>query len=91
VQAPAGSPPVGFLNSGYVNSYDGSIVYYKNWTSNSINLTPYIGQTVNIKFSAAGCTAGLHNSWAYVDAICGTASVIASNENTARHKQYVLS
>ena len=81
VQAPAGSPPIGFLNSGYVNSSDGSIVYYKSWTSNSINLTPYIGQTVNIKFSAAGCTAGLHNSWAYVDAICGSSAIIASNSS----------
>ncbi len=81
VQAAAGVPPAGFLNSGYVNSADGSVLYYKNWTSNSINLTPYIGQTVNIKFSAAGCTAGMHNSWAYVDAICGSASIIASNSS----------
>jgi gliding motility-associated-like protein len=79
VQAAAGGPPAGFSNSGFVNSSDNTILYYKNWTSNSINLTPYIGQNVNIEFVAAGCTAGAHMAWAYVDVTCGPAVVIASN------------
>ncbi len=79
VQAPAGLPPVGFTNSGFVNTYDNSVLYYKNWTSNSINLTPYIGQNVKISFVAAGCTAGAHMGYAYVDAICGPLDIDASN------------
>ncbi|MCD6018337.1 MAG: Ig domain protein group 2 domain protein [Bacteroidetes bacterium] len=81
VQAPAGMAPPGFVNSGYVNSGDGSVVYYKNWTSNSINLTPYIGQSVNIEFVAAGCTAGAHIGYAYVDVTCGPADLLASNSS----------
>jgi gliding motility-associated-like protein len=90
VQAPAGLPPPGFFDSGFVNSADNSTVYYKSWTANSINLTPYIGQNVIIKFSAAGCTAGLHYSRAYVDAICGTAAILSSNASPCPGKSVVL-
>lgn len=79
VQASAGTPPAGFTNSGFVNTYDGSLLYYKGWTSNSINLTPYIGSNVKIRFVAAGCSNGGHMGWAYVDAICGSAIVNSSN------------
>lgn len=79
VQASAGMAPAGFVNSGFVNGYDLSALYFRNWTSNSINLTPYIGQTVNIEFVAAGCIAGAHMAWAYVDVTCGPAQINASN------------
>ncbi|MCE3227642.1 MAG: large protein, partial [Bacteroidetes bacterium] len=75
VQAAAGVPPAGFTNSGFVNTYDGSLLYYKGWTSNSINLTPYIGSNVKIRFVAAGCSNGGHMGWAYVDAICDNADI----------------
>ncbi|MGZ4080051.1 MAG: hypothetical protein ACXVOH_01165, partial [Bacteroidia bacterium] len=81
VQAAAGGPPAGFTNSGYVNSGDNSSLYYKSWTSNSINLTPYIGQNVNVYFIAAGCIYGQHMSWAYIDATCGPADIDASAVN----------
>ncbi len=79
VQAIAGTPPAGFVNSGYVNSGDNSIIYTKPWTSNSINLTPYIGQSVIVSFVAAGCIWGGHFAYAYVDAMCGPVEVISSN------------
>ena len=79
VQAAVGFPPAGFANSGYVNTYDGSALYYKGWTNNSINLTPYIGQTVIVQYSAAGCTQGAHCSWVYVDNVCSSAGIVASN------------
>lgn len=81
VQAAAGVPPVGFLNSGYVNTYDNSVFYYKNWTSNSMNLSAYIGQTVKISFVAAGCTFGSHPGYAYIDAVCGPVSINSSGNN----------
>ncbi|MBA3665774.1 MAG: hypothetical protein H0W61_16450, partial [Bacteroidetes bacterium] len=90
VQALAGGPPAGFTNSGYVNTYDNSVLYYKNWTSNSINLTPYIGSTVKIRFVAAGCTAGAHMAWAYVDAICSSANIVASNPSPCVGQTVVL-
>lgn len=90
VQAAAGSPPAGFVNSGYVSTNDGSVLYYKPWTSNSINLIPYIGQTIVVKFSAAGCTQGAHCSWAYVDAICSSAGIIVSNSNPCPNSNITL-
>ncbi|MCD6018336.1 MAG: hypothetical protein K0S53_1457 [Bacteroidetes bacterium] len=90
VQAPAGSAPPGFANSGYINTYDGSTLYSRNWTSNSMNLTPYIGQTVNIEFVAAGCIAGAHMAWAYVDVTCGPA-VININTNPCSGQPVVMS
>ncbi len=79
VQAVAGSPPSGFTNSGFVNSYDNSVIYSKPWTSNSINLTPYIGQNVIVSFVSAGCIYAAHFSYAYVDAFCGPVEIIASD------------
>ena len=79
VQAPAGSPPTGFTNSGLTGGSAAGPLYYLPWTSNSINLTPYIGQSVTAKFTAAGCTLGGHPGWAYIDASCGSAGIITSN------------
>lgn len=82
VQAATGIPPAGFSNSGFVNTFDNSIFYYKNWTSSSINLSAYIGQTVKVSFVTAGCTAGAHPGWAYVDATCASAQIISSNNSS---------
>ncbi len=90
VQAAAGVPPAGFVNSGYVNTYDNSAFYYKNWTSNSINLTPYIGTNVKISFVAAGCTFGAHPGYAYVDAICGPLTINSSNANPCAGSNVIL-
>ena len=91
VQAASGSPPAGFVNSGYVNTYDGSVLYYKGWTSNSINLTPYIGQTVIVQYSAAGCTQGAHCSWVYIDNVCSSAGITASNSAPCTGQNITLS
>ena len=90
VQAPAGSPPIGFTNSGFVNTYDNSVLYYKNWTSNSINLTPFIGQSVKISFIAAGCVFGAHPGYAYVDAICGPLDIDATNNTPCAGTNVIL-
>lgn len=75
VQAPAGAPPPGFT----LSSYSTPNTYYKGWTANSVNLTPYIGQNVVAKFTAAGCTQGGHFGYAYMDAHCGPAQILTSN------------
>ncbi|MES2764190.1 MAG: PKD domain-containing protein, partial [Bacteroidota bacterium] len=45
---------------------------YKNWTTRSFDLTPYIGQCVNIEFTVGGCITGQngHGGYAYIDASC---------------------
>jgi large repetitive protein len=91
VQSPAqGAIPPGFVNSGYTN-YDNSILYYQNWKSSSMNLTPYIGQNVNIEFVAAGCLGGAHPAWAYVDASCGPANLTLANLNPCENTTTTLS
>ncbi len=80
VQAVNGSAPAGFTLSSLSNTYNtGSPYYYQGWKSNSMNLTPYIGQTITLYFVAAGCSQGGHSAWAYIDATCGPAQVITSN------------
>jgi len=50
-------------------------VFYCPWTSNSMNLSAYIGHTVTVRFTAAGCTVGGHFCYAYVDASCGSVHI----------------
>jgi gliding motility-associated-like protein len=76
VEAIAGVPPAGFVNTGILSPSDGiSPFYAQNWVDNSINLTPYIGQTVTLKFMAAGCIWGGHPAWAYIDVTCGAVDI----------------
>jgi gliding motility-associated-like protein len=45
---------------------------YKPWQTRSFDLTPYIGQCVNIEFTVGGCVAsqGAHPGYCYIDASC---------------------
>jgi gliding motility-associated-like protein len=76
VQATNFQPPPGFQVCSF-NSY----VYYCDWTQNSINLTAYIGQTVKVRFTAAGCIYGGHWGYAYIDVNCGQVQILISNGN----------
>lgn len=42
------------------------------WTTRNIDLTPYLGQKMKIRFSVSGCAqiAGAHFGYAYVDCSC---------------------
>ncbi len=64
-----GAAPKGFITSPVLQGgFD--TVYYLPWTSNSINLTPYMGKKVTVRFTAAGCIYGGHFAYAYVDCSC---------------------
>jgi len=58
---------------------NGQPVYYANWAANTLNLKNYIGQTITVRFSAAGCVPGGHWGYAYVDASCSAIQVIAAS------------
>ena len=81
VQATAGVPPAGFVNSGFLNPSNNTVLYAQNWISNTVNLTPYIGQTVILTFTAAGCIYGGHMAWAYIEASCGPVDIEISPAN----------
>jgi gliding motility-associated-like protein len=81
VESDSMTPPPGFFvsNSSPGNGSGGAgSVFYCNWTSNSLNLKPYMTQNVTIRFTSAGCTLGGHFGYAYVDASCSALAVIAS-------------
>lgn len=56
---------------GFAKSTKGSEVYYKPWTSASIDLSGYGGRTVAIDFSVGDCALGAHFGYGYVDVNCG--------------------
>lgn len=45
---------------------------WSNWTQVSLDLSPYIGQTVSLEFETGDCELGAHYGYAYIDAVsCG--------------------
>ncbi|MCB0697999.1 MAG: hypothetical protein KDC07_11575, partial [Chitinophagaceae bacterium] len=58
----------GFVQSKYSL---GTPVFYKPWTTATIDLSGYIGRTVAIQFSSADCGAGGHFGYGYIDMNCG--------------------
>jgi hypothetical protein len=54
--------------------------YYLNWHYDTLNLTPFIGQSVTIRFTTAGCIWGGHWCYAYVDCDPFNANTIGIDE-----------
>lgn len=80
VAAGAGIP--GFQNSAIAG------VIYKPWTTVLVDLTPYIGQNLTIRFTTFDCSLGGHYGYAYIDGVCqaftggGSATVCAGTPTT---------
>lgn len=72
---------------GFFNSTTPGVIY-KPWTTVLIDLTPYIGQNLTIRFSTFDCSLGGHFGYAYIDGVCqaftggGTATVCAGSTHT---------
>ncbi len=60
----------GSMTGWSISSSDQS-VYYKPWTSTSIDLTPYLGDTIAVNFIVGDCSQSGHFGYAYIDATCG--------------------
>ncbi len=54
-------------NTSVFGVYD---VLYKPWTSVSINLLPYVGQNIHVRFTAGDCAQGGHFGYVYIDCSC---------------------
>lgn len=50
-------------------------MFYKDWARVTVDLTPYIGQNVTIKFTTSDCTLSGHLGRAYLDAECSDAKI----------------
>ncbi len=66
---------------GFQTSPNAYGVYYKNWTTSSLNLSGMAGKNVVIEFTAADCALGGHMGYGYVDMTCGLFAI--SNNNCA--------
>ena len=69
----AGSLP-GFLLSPHSDSVD---VYYKSWSTASLNLSGYAGKTIIVEFEAVDCALGGHWGYGYFDMTCGLFAISA--------------
>ncbi len=52
---------------GFLLSTTGINVYYKPWTTGSIDFAGYAGQTIIVKFIVAGCGTAGHFGYGYID------------------------
>lgn len=48
---------------------------FNKWQISSLDLTPYLGQTVQIEITTSDCTAGGHFGYVYFDAQCGPMTI----------------
>jgi hypothetical protein len=69
----------GFSKSAVVDRF--VPVYFLPWRKASFNLTPYVGTTVTLRFTAAGCAVGGHAGYAYVSASCSALKLRGSTGN----------
>lgn len=58
-----------------------TVVWYKSWTTASIDLSPYSGLTIAIDFSSGDCSQGGHFGYGYVDMNCGLFKIITLDCN----------
>jgi hypothetical protein len=47
-------------------------IYYKNWTELSLDLSAYVGQTIQLEFRTADCAQSGHFGYAYIDLMCSS-------------------
>jgi len=65
------SPQPGFTLSTVTAADGAKDVYYKSWSTASLNLSGYAGQTVTVSFQGRDCALGGHFGYGYVDMTCG--------------------
>jgi hypothetical protein len=47
-------------------------IAWRDWTSDTVNLSAFVGQTVNVKFTSRDCPFGNHHGYAYINTYCIT-------------------
>ncbi len=52
-------------------------VFWKDWTPVMLDLTPYIGSCITIRFTVGDCSVGAHYAYAYLDATCAPMSIVS--------------
>lgn len=48
----------------------GEPVYYKKWTTDTLFLCAFVGQSIRVSFEALDCSQGAHFAYMYIDPAC---------------------
>jgi gliding motility-associated-like protein len=68
----------------------GESIYYKDWSTATIDLNGYLGKTIRIEFTTNDCTLGAHFGYAYLDLNENIGSEVAGNTYCAGQKSITL-
>lgn len=75
--------------SEYVESTVQGGVYFKNWESNVMDLSNYVGQTLTLTLTCRWCVYDVHWSYAYIDSYC--ASQLIYSHKTCDNQSFMIS
>lgn len=67
-------------NIGFIKSPKGNDVIYKPWTQISIDLSPYIGQNVHVRFSGGSCAQSAHFGYVYLECSCSPFEITGTDK-----------
>jgi len=73
-----------------VKGAKGESIYYKDWSTATIDLRGYLGKTIRLEFTANDCTLGGHFGYAYLDLDENIGSSISGNAYCAGQKSITL-
>ena len=74
--------------SGWHTSHQGySDIAWKEWTTVGVNLQPYHGQNIKVRFTTMDCNAGGHFGYAYFTVDCANAHIETENCGTDAYVQ----
>jgi gliding motility-associated-like protein len=68
----------------------GASIYYKEWSTATIDLRGYLGKTIRLEFTTNDCTLGAHFGYAYLDLNEAVGSPISGNTYCAGQKNITL-
>jgi gliding motility-associated-like protein len=68
----------------------GASIYYKDWSTATIDLRGYLGKTIRLEFTTNDCTLGGHFGYAYLDLDENVGSSISRNSYCAGQKSITL-
>ncbi len=79
VSCPSGTDAPQYFNAPSGTPYTGTgAIIFNKWKVNSIDLTAYIGQNIQIDVISTDCDAGGHYGYVYFDAQCGPMTIIGN-------------
>jgi gliding motility-associated-like protein len=59
--------------------YKGDAIYYKDWSTATINLSSYVGKEIQIQFTTNDCARVVHFGYAYLDVLESDGNSITGN------------